>query len=164
MADKILDEIATLIEAARQEAYAAGYNDALKQIVSAASAMPKSGPPPARERNERRRGVPPSPEVRKRAPRGQVEEQVTRILAGETEGLTIRDIEERSEASGAAAKQPSIRVALLRLEQAGKATRDGRRWRLCAEEPAHAATLSAAPGDGPEAEPSESEEPSLAAG
>jgi hypothetical protein len=129
MVDKTLDQIAALLEATRQEAYAAGFNDALKQIVSAASAMPKGGLPAPREDDEHA-GDEPTATGRKRAPRGQVEEQVTRALDGEHLGLTIREIEERSEASGAAVKQSSIRVALLRLEQAGKALREGRRWRL----------------------------------
>lgn len=142
MTDKTLDQMASLLEAARREAYEAGFNDALKHIVSAASALPKglggagrgtAGPAGGGAR--RGGGGPeaaPGPAVERgrRARRGLVEEQVTAALGQEARGMTIREIEAWSLASGSPVKQPSIRVALLRLEQAGRALRDGRRWRL----------------------------------
>ncbi len=140
MTDKTLSQMALLLEAARREAYEAGFNDALKHIVSAASALPRSAAGAGRGAAAvggglaRRRGSGPAVEGvaqgSGRARRGLVEEQVTAALDQEARGMTIREIEEWSEASGSPVKQPSIRVALLRLEQGGKAEREGRRWRL----------------------------------
>jgi hypothetical protein len=123
--DPLLEQMAALLETARREGYERGYADAVRRILEAASATPQDGAVPDW------RG-PAGPGLygqrRQRARRGSIEARIVEILGSTAE------IEAASADDDEPLKTPSIHATLRRLEQAGRVTRDGKRWRLTAAE------------------------------
>jgi hypothetical protein len=149
-------KIMALLDEVRRESYEQGWRDALQSIVEAATLPPKLEPrldmgaapvvvpaaePETTKAPKAARG--PGAPTGKRLRRGVAEEIVLLVLDAHRGGITIRGIEEASADLGTELQQQSIRVAMLRLEQAGRVARDGRSWRLTDEDNA-----------GPAAEPS----------
>jgi hypothetical protein len=129
--DPLLEQMATLLEAARREGYERGYADAVRRILEAASATPQDGAVPDW------RG-PTGPGLygprRQRARRGSIEARIVEILGSTPEGASTPEIEAASADDDEPLKLPSIHATLRRLEAAGRVTRDGKRWRLAAPE------------------------------
>jgi hypothetical protein len=138
-----------LLETARREGYERGYADAVRRILEAASATPQEGTTP-----DWRGMAGPSPygPRRQRARRGSIEARMVEILGSTPEGASTAEIEAASADDDEPLKTPSIHATLRRLEQAGRVTRDGKRWRLAAPEQGNELPEDAT-GDEPATEP-----------
>ena len=139
--DPLLDQLASLLEAARREAYERGYADAVRRIMEAAAAAPQD----EAASQALNPAASPGADVphRARARRGSLETRILGILGGSPEGATTAEIEAAGASDPEPLKTPSIHATLRRLEAAGRVSRAGRRWRLAppdgVEEPSEAA-------------------------
>ena len=129
MDDPILEQMEALLETARREAYERGYADAMRRVMEAAGHAQAGTAPDWRGMAGPWHYGP----RRQRAQRGSIEvgcgdprQHARRAQHGRDRELQRGDNEPL--------KTASIHVTLRRLEQAGRVTRDGRRWRLTAAE------------------------------
>lgn len=135
--EQALALIEAAIQAASEEAYNQGRRDALKEIVTAASATMKQLPPLADETrgHKEEEGIEASEAGRKRAPRGSAERVIRRAMEHDKDGngVSVADIMffRRGEEEMMLAES-SIRGELRRGEKADppRYVEDSGRWYL----------------------------------
>lgn len=143
--DKVFREIERLMKAAEQKAYQRGWRDAVQNIVSSAQSL--SGPVApvaAKPKSTKRR-------TGKRVRRGLVPSTIL-VTLRRRDGLTYAEIIEDAKANGIKVAAPSLRSAMLRLQEDGEVRRDNNRWFL-----AQRSLTKVAEQEGGDAEPSPSD-------